>query len=82
MAESVHFEPRDACHLTALYAVVDTGKQSFHFYVPAYPVGALQWESDKLYLFHELPQQPLGIGGVTTSKAITVDFNGSVASFY
>ena len=50
-AESAHFEPRAVCHYAALYATVDTGRESFHFYVPAYPMDALQLVGDKLYLF-------------------------------
>ena len=71
-AESVHFEPRAACHLATLYSIVDTGRESFHLYVPAYPLGALQCVGEKLYLFDELPQRPLVIGGVMTSKVITM----------
>ena len=82
MAESMHFEPRATCPLTALYAIVDTGTESFHFYVPAYPMGTLQRIGDKLYLFHELPQRPLVIEGVMISKAITMCFNGCAASCY
>ena len=50
-AESAHFEPIAAYHYAALYAIVDTGRKSFHFYVPAYPMCALQQVGHKFYLF-------------------------------
>ena len=51
---------------------VNAGRKSFAFYIPVYPMGALQWVGDEFYLFHKLPQRPLVIGVVMTSKVVSM----------
>ena len=65
---------QNSSHLAALYAKVDAGRKNFDFYVPAYPLGVLQWVGDKLY---HLPTS-----SHRRVKVITIGFNWSVTSYY
>ena len=52
-AKSGPFEPNPSRYLVALYATIDTDRESFDFYVPPYPMGVLKQVGDELYLFHK-----------------------------
>ena len=75
------FEPRTAYHLAALYRELP---ESFHFYVPAYSMVLLQLVGGKLYLFllFLTTEATSSRERCRDAKAITMGFNGSVASCY
>ena len=52
-AKSGPFEHNPSRYLVALYATVNTGRESFDFYVPPYSKGMLKRVGDELNLFHK-----------------------------